>query len=534
MELSLEQAVSNEEGMKGRVEPGEASERPEHSIKMRYLFKLATNLAGLLMGFAVMGMAPRALGPAAYGNFNFLTEFFNKLFGFFDMGTSTCFYTKLSQRNFDRMLIPFYLGFAGVVIMLVFLTVGALFAGGMEKNLWPDQQMLFVWAACLWGALTWLSQIVNKITDAYSLTVSSELVRLAQKVFSTLIIMILFFQGWINLHTFFLYNYVLFIFVIVGWWLVLGKRNISLLGDRMLRKTEITTYSREFYHYSHPLLTTSLMALIIGFGDRWLLQKFAGSVEQGFYSLSNQVGMVCMLFTSAMTPLLLREFSVAYEQRDKNKMVRLFSRYVPMLYSMAAYFSVFLALQAREVSLILGGKEYMGATQALAVMVLYPIHQTYGQLSNSVLLAVDRTRIYRNIAVFMSVVGTVATYFLIAPVQWFGMNLGAMGLAIKMVVINFISVNIFLWVNTKMLDLSFARFLWHQVYSVALMAVAALLAIKVVGLLTQQLITSFLLTGMLYTLLVIVCGYLFPAIFSVSRREIHEHLASFKTRITRS
>jgi len=52
----------------------------------------------------------------------------------------------------------------------------------------------------------------------------------------------------------------------------------------------------------------ALVGLFMGILDRWLLQVFSGSAEQRFYRVSYQSGAVRFLFTSAMTPLIRREF----------------------------------------------------------------------------------------------------------------------------------------------------------------------------------------------------------------------------------
>jgi hypothetical protein len=75
-------------------------------------------------------------------------------------------------------------------------------------------------------------------------------------------------------------------------------------------------------------------------------------------------------------------------------------------------------------------------------MTFYPIHQTYGQLSSSIFYATGQTKLYSNIGIITILAGLPVTYLLIAPADKMGLNAGATGLAIKMVLLNFISVNI--------------------------------------------------------------------------------------------
>ena len=97
-----------------------------------------------------------------------------------------------------------------------------------------------------------------------------------------------------------------------------------------------------------------------------------------------QIGSLCFLFTGAMTPLFTRELSIAFSNGDLPRMAELFRRYIPMLYSIAAFFSCFIAVQADKVVYIFGGNKFEGAATAVTIMAFYPLHQTYGQLSGSV------------------------------------------------------------------------------------------------------------------------------------------------------
>jgi hypothetical protein len=45
-----------------------------------------------------------------------------------------------------------------------------------------------------------------------------------------------------------------------------------------------------------------------------------------------------------MTPLTIREFSVAFSHQDIGEMTRLFRRYIPLFYGIAAFFCCFACL----------------------------------------------------------------------------------------------------------------------------------------------------------------------------------------------
>lgn len=175
----------------------------EDSLKKRYIYKLVINIFGLFIGLVTQAIIPRGLGPKAYGDFSFLSNFFNKIVGFLDMGTSIAFYTKLSQRQKDIGIITFYVGFAIIVSIVLFLFVLIVSFTPFTKKIWPDQFMYFVYLAAIWGIFSWFIQILNKMVDAFGLTVPAEMARLGQKILGVILIFGLFFSDQLNLRNFF-------------------------------------------------------------------------------------------------------------------------------------------------------------------------------------------------------------------------------------------------------------------------------------------------------------------------------------------
>jgi len=169
-------------------------------LKKRYFAKFGANLIGFELTLVTQSIIPRGLGPKNYGDFQYLTQFFQRVIGFFDMGTSIGFYSKLSHRSKEYSLVSFYLYFSGVIS--IFLLIFVLFSQliGIEKNFWPNLDIGFVYLAAVWGILTWFSQVMQKITDAYGITVSGEKVRVLQRIIAFVIILGLYFLNQISLN----------------------------------------------------------------------------------------------------------------------------------------------------------------------------------------------------------------------------------------------------------------------------------------------------------------------------------------------
>jgi O-antigen/teichoic acid export membrane protein len=503
----------------------------EDSLKKRYFSKLGAKFVGIPIAFLTAAIVPRGLGVNAYGNYNFITDFFMKLTANFDIGTSTYFYNKLSQRPNESSLIRFYLGFVVIMSLLMVLFVASLFIINKQGIIFIGQEPRFVWLGLFWGLLYWFYQIVYKIVDAYGLTVKGEFAIVGKQLIGLCLLGLLFTLGKFSLSIFFTYHFFMFILMLFFWWKILRKNNIRLFPSERLNKTLIKSYSREFYEFSMPLFIGGIFTFFLAFADRWMLQLFGGSKEQGLYSLAFKVGSLCFLFTRSMTPLFQREISRAYGENNIDEMGRLFLRFVPMLYSVAACIATFFFFQSDKVSLLVGGESFKGASVSLALMSLYPIHQTYGQLNSAVYFASGRTKLYRNIGLSMTLFGLLVTYLFLAPKEQWGLNLGSMGLALKMVLITIIGQNILLWFNTKLLKISFIKLLGHQFKAVIIIGGAAGLATLISDYIIGNIVLSLITAGLIYMILLMGILYWFPSLFSTNRSEIIQNVRLVKQRL---
>ncbi|MFX0137641.1 MAG: lipopolysaccharide biosynthesis protein [Candidatus Hodarchaeota archaeon] len=502
-------------------------EKKEDSLNKRYLYKVTTNMVGLPLSLITNAIIPRGLGPEAYGDFNFLTNFFNKIFTLFDSGTSQAFYTKLSQRLEDYRIISFYAIFLLLVTIGVTAFVAVSFGIDIQNTLWPYQSSVYIWMALLLALLTWFSQFVNKIVDAYALTVRGEIVRLSQKFLMVFCVLLMYYFNYFSLVDFFIFSYITVVFISIGWYMVLQRNGIKVFRFHSFPKKLLKKYYSEFYSYSSPLIFYTIVGILVGILDLWMLQKFAGSIQQGYYGLGFKLANIAFVLAGTMTPLITREFSVAYGKNDLQRIRELFLRYIPKFYSIVGVIGIFLMLQADKLTYIFGGKEYAHASFTIALMSLYPIHQTYGQLSGAVFYATGRTKLYRNIGVSAMIFGLFMTFFLIGPEKYFGLNLKAEGLAIKIITLQFIVVNVQLIFNAKLLKMRFVKLFTHQIVALAIFFLIGNLSKYLIEIFTENVFLSFILSGMLYVSLIIFMVNIFPKIFYADREEIN----SFKRSI---
>jgi len=481
------------------------------SLKSRYLIKLISNIINGLINIILVAIVPKALGTIAYGEFSYLFQFYSRFIGFFDNGTSTAFFTKLSADQNRKNLIGYYFlistGILSISILLIFIFQQL----GFQKDIFPNIDEKYIYLGLFSGFLIWFLEIFIKISDSYALTVSVEILKIAYKILSAVILILLINFTFFNLTIYLIFNIfsvALFIFAIS---ILFIKKEI--FTKAIWQNIKFQKTSKEFWKYTSPLIVINMINLAVGFFQIWLLQKFGGSEQTGFYGLAYQISAMSFLFTSAMTQIIMREFSKSYGENDITEIRRLFQKYIPMLYSVAGFFAMFLLFQAENLLLIFTDEKFLGAVTVVMLMSFYPIHQTYGQLSSSLYFATERTKQFRNTGFFSTGLSLILSLILL-----YFLNLGAIGFAITMVVSQFIGTNIQLYFNTKYLEISYFRFLSHQIYSILFFVSISYFAYILGN--SETPLQNFLISGAIYTILTIFGTLIFPKIFATSRNEL--------------
>ncbi|HLD22774.1 MAG TPA: lipopolysaccharide biosynthesis protein [Sulfuricurvum sp.] len=485
----------------------------EDSLKKRYLIKLFSNLINGAVNILFIALIPKSLGPVAYGHFSYLQQFFSQLLGLFDAGTSMAFFTKLSSNQKRKELISFYALYMVVVFLLIFAIIYLIRYTPFMTILFPNIPQKYIFIGMGLGFLTWVSQIFIKISDAYALTVSVELLKILHKFASLGLLFYFIYYLTFDLSAYFNFNYIVSIlFILLTTLLFIRKKVFS--SDLWTQPLRLYQNIKEFAHYSHPILLFSIVGVGIAMFDIWLLQRTGGSEQTGFYTLAYSIAAVSFLFTSSMTPIITREFSRSFERGDNEKIRTHFKRYIPMFYSIAAFFAVFTAFQSDHLIQIFTDEKFALAAPALVVIALYPIHQTYGQLSGSLFFASGNTSRYRNIGLVTSLVGLIFTFVFL-----FVLELGALGLAWKMLLTQLVGVTIQLYFNTSFLKLKMTPFILHQLYSFLFFLFSAFVSFQLVSSIQTPLV-NLLLCAFFYTLFTIIGGVIFPQIFATTRGEI--------------
>ena len=451
-----------------------------HSLKKRFIYKLLGNLAAIILGIIALVVVPKALGPADFGRYEFLTANFNLVLNTLVLQLPVAYFNWISRKghkeNTDYATgLIFYVSLLAIVIFTLFICATVLL--GINDWIWPDIPQTYLWFALGLSSATFLYQLCTYVSDGRALTVGLEKIRLLQNLLKTAGILALFIWGMLTLNNYFVVQMCAIFITVVIAMIWLASRDVY--SRKLLRPWKFEKQTQEEFNsfaiqYARPLVITMLLGFCYNYFDRWFLQFIAGSSQQGYFSLSDRLGAIAIVFTTAMTPLLTREFAFAHEAHNTARLVRLFD-HIKIFYFLAAVIGCFMSVQSEAIVEVVGGEKYKDAVIPVAIMALYPLQQTFGQLSASLLIATGQTKLYAKLAIIIMGVSLPVSYLLIASHDYLipGLALGATGLAIKMVLIGFIGINIQLYFNTKMLGLSFYKWVAYQLQTMAVVYLVA-------------------------------------------------------------
>ena len=503
------------------------------SFGKRYAYKLLSNISGIIIGIISFCIVPRALGPKYFGDYSFLTNVYTQVINFLDMRASTCLYVKLSQNKEDRYIIPFYSLFCVLIILILLISTWVITSNlSLLNTLLPDQEILFVYMAVVLTIFMFLQEQLAKIMDSYGLTVFCEKTRLYVKIANLVLIVVFFYFISLNIKIYYVLNiisWILFILIVLYY---LNRMNVVFLPVKSA--IVIKEYTKLFYSYCAPLVVYMIIIFISEYFDRWILQKYGGSIQQGYYAFAFNISNISMIAVSSIFVLFTRELSVSFGKNDIRSLSVLFDAYVPSLYLFVAYLSCFFFFQADNIISLFGGESYKSASSAMKILSIYPLVSTYSMMSGSIIYATERTVIFRNLSLILTPLGALTSIILISPIV--GMNLGAAGLGVKNLALEFISVVIILFINAKYLNLSFKKYFFHLIYVPIVYLFIAEISSSILnyfGFMNIGIILSMLMFGLTYSIISVSVVFCFPSLIFRNRRDMFNIIKIIKSNIGR-
>lgn len=418
------------------------------SVKTRLLISIGSNVVRAAITFATGLVIARALRPAAYGDLMFLLGSFIALRPLLDMGGSTAFFTFLSQRTRSWAFYLLYFGWLACQFSVALLLLGLLLPQSMFDKVWVGHDrglVMLAFVASFMQQQVW--QTVGQVGEAGRRTVAVQTLNMMVAAIYLSSVALLTALGTVSIEK-------------VLWLLIAQYVFATLVAVWRLRGStgpfdptfSIRATMRDYLHYCRPLIALSLLSFAFDFADKWMLQRFGGSVQQGYFQIANQISAISLLATASILNVFWKEIAAAWAEKDMSRVARLYRKVNRSLVMLGALLTGFLLPWAKEIVGIVLGEAYLPAWPVLAIMLLYPIHQSMGQIGGTMLYASAQTRKYMTVSALGMLASIPLSYLVLAPHSGSlipGLGLGAVGLALKMVVLGVCSVNLQAWIIAR-------------------------------------------------------------------------------------
>lgn len=490
-----------------------------HSVMSRFSFSLIANLLKAGVGFATGLMVARGLGPEQYGKMMFLLGTFLAVRGLLDVGSSTAFFTFLSQRQRSRRFVGWFSGWLAVQLFVPLLVIGVLLPFDWIDSIWKGEQRSLVLMAFIVVYLqSVLWSVIMQMGESQRLTRLVQGVALAATALHLILMAIAWSQDWLTIH-------VIYGAMIFEWGIAIGvvvaqlyfpppQKDADRFGDVL----------NEFVRYCLPLIPYQWLGFAFEFSDKWLLQSYGGSVQQAYYSVAYQFGAIAGIASSSILNIFWKEIAEAHHQGDRERVSVLYRRVSRGLFFVGAAVAGILVPWAEGILSLTLGPAYVGGATVLAIMLLYPLHQSLGLVGGTMLFATGRIHAQVILGMAFMASSIFVSYFVLAPstASIPGFGLESLGLAGKMVIMQFLGVNATAIYLARSLQINF-DWVYQPLSGLGCLGAGWLshvLAQWCIGGTSSNLVLQMLISGLFYLSMLIGIVWFSPSLAGVSRLDI--------------
>ena len=385
-------------------------------------------IVNMLLQFFVSLATARYLGPSNFGTINYVAAFVSFFSSIASLGLAVIVIKEIATDKYDNNEViwtSIWLRFGTAVlstisiIALMFITnrddsmivqiaflesLSILFSSFDTINYYFQARLLSKWSSIA-EVLAYVGMSLYRI---YLLATNADIVWFALATSTDMIFLTVFLM--------------IFYIKIEGF---RPKFNWQL-GKRLLKQS---------YHYLIAGLITILYAQV----DRIMLGNMLDKASVGYYSATLTIST---LWSMIPTALIQSISPILYDAAEKDRtfyLRRLRQSYAVLFWINAAY-SIFVAVFAHWIILLLYGKDYLAGTIALRIVVWYYGLSTMSTL-NQVYLANDGKNKYINLFCIAGLVTDVVLNFALIPIM--GINGAAIATLITHIVMQIVMPYVF-------------------------------------------------------------------------------------------
>ena len=486
-------------------------------FKKRYLIKVAGAFVVAIFNIVIQLILPRAFSIEDYGYYTYNLNIFVSVVSLANLSTSDAMVAKFSKRNDEIGIVFFYLKYATFMALLLCIGITILYPTDIMTKSFAGQTFVVVMMGFTTALINKLFTDVVSICDALAATRMATEFSVVMKVMMSLAVMVAFAFGRLNLILF--YSIQISITVIVSLLLL-----FIIIKDQEKsypkKKLSFKEYFKEYYVYCKPLVVAMAVSQVVILIMNWSLMRWSGASEQALFGAAWQLNTLVGYVFSPYAELLKREFAVLYD--DLSSLRIRFEQALKNTIWLTAFFSLFIGIEADWILPIVYGDKYSAAYMVTLVIMLYTIHQSWGQIVGALMIGLEYSNVRAVYVVINQLLSLICVFVFQIPNFIWPNSLGSIGIGLNYFIVGLIMVNSGVVIMAKRLKMSSTRLLSIQMVPLFLCTLIPLVLKKLFSVLIPSVtiigcIAKVLFSGLIYTVIIVAIIWIKPSIAGFSR-----------------
>ena len=491
------------------------------SFRNRYIVKVGSSIIIAALNIVIQLILPRAFSVEEFGYYSYNLNVLTSVVTMINLSTSDAMVSKFSKRNEEIGIVLFYLKYFAIAALLLCVGVTVLFPIGFIQSTFAGQSFVIVILGLLTAIVARMLTDTICIYDAFAVSRYPAVMQILLKVSVSLFVSIVYIAGHLSLLLFYIMQAcmtgVIVLILILAIIREQRKRYPTIISKGFRQ------YAKEYFVYCRPLVVALAISQITTIIMNWALMNWAGATEQAIFGAAWQLNTLVGYIFSPYAELSKREFAVLYN--DKKQLNIRLDQALRLMFWITSYFSIFIGIEADWILPVIYGDKYTGAYFVTLLIMYYTIYQAWGQITGSLMLGLELTRLNAINTVVGQVMTLTAVFIFQIPNFIWPQGLGATGIALNYLSVCFLTVQIRIVVIGKKLGMKVIRELTIQILPLVL-CTGLSIAIKYVlnEVIQIESIGGNLLkigiSGVLYTTVIAGIVWMRPSLVGLSRASI--------------